>query len=364
MRSPAQHSGDDGDATLLTRLAHRAQHDEMGRASIAAALLFAAVCDTGAAPLFDSSDPIQIVLRGPFAALHQDTSIREELPFTLSAEGIDHSIKVRLRGKSRLRVCRFPPLRLNFKKDATAGSVFATQNKLKLVVPCNFSTRAHKDLVEEYAAYRIFNLLSDTSYRVRLLEALFVDPDDRELEREGPRFAFVLEHKDTLADRFDGEESELPEVALGWFDQRQLADVFVFQYLIGNTDWSLVTAQGERVCCHNGTLIETDGPMLYVPYDFDLSGLVDAPYARPHPEIGISSVTVRRYRGFCVERDTLRGAIIKLRDNADAIVDVIRTLPVLTDRDKKRRIDYLLRVLADAHDTDKLLDRFESRCKR
>ena len=336
----------------------------MRRARIAAALLLVAAGTTTGAPLFEGDEPIEIALRGPFGMLHADMDSREQLPFTLSAEGINHSVKVRLRGKSRLQVCRFPPLRLNFKKSATDDTVFATQDKLKLVVPCNWSTRAHKDLVEEYAAYRIFNLLSDASYRVRLLHTLFIDPDDKDLEEKGPRYAFLLEATGTMAERFDGEEAEIAEVALGWFDQQQLANVYVFQYLIGNTDWSMVTAQNESDCCHNGTLIETEGPMLYVPYDFDLSGLVNAPYARPHPELGISRVTERRYRGFCMDRDRLRSAILNVRDNEAAILEIINGLPVLSDADKKKRIDYLGRVLSATHDVDKLLGYFENRCKR
>ena len=214
MNSPAQPKDEDGDATLLTRIAHRAQHGGMRRARTVAALLIAAAGTATASPLFEDREAIEVVLQGPFAALHEDMGSREQLPFTLSAEGVDHNVKVRLRGKSRLQVCRFPPLRLNFKKSATDDTVFATQDKLKLVVPCNWSGRAHKDLVEEYAAYRIFNLLSDASYRVRLLHALFIDPDDRSLEDKGPRYAFVLEATEALAERFDGEEAEKPEVAL------------------------------------------------------------------------------------------------------------------------------------------------------
>ena len=87
--------------------------------------------------------------------------------------------------------------------------MFAGQDKLKLVVPCNFSTRAHKDLVEEYAAYRILNLLTAASYRVRLLHALFSDPDDPELAQRGARYSFVIESTESLEARLDKEEAAL-----------------------------------------------------------------------------------------------------------------------------------------------------------
>lgn len=333
-------------------------------ASFALLLLLAMPVPGYAAPLFEDDSVIEVALEGPFAAVREDVDKREEFPFVLRAEGIDHSIKVRLRGKSRVSVCRFPPLRLNFKKSQTAESVFAGQDKLKLVVPCNFSTRAHKDLVEEYAAYRILNLLTDASYRVRLLHTLFLDPEEAELEQRGARYSFLIESTGSLESRLGSDEADLPEVALSWFDQDQLAVVYVFQYLIANTDWSLVAAEGERFCCHNGRLIGTKPGMFYVPYDFDLSGLVNAPYARPAAELRISRVTERRYRGFCTDSDALRNAIRKVNEQEQSIIDVIKDLPLLSDRDKQKRIDYLGRVLSAARDEDKMLQELESRCLR
>lgn len=331
------------------------------RATIA--LLLANPVLASAAALFDDDAAIEVELSGPFSEVHEDTDSREQRPFSLRAEEVDHAIKVRLRGKSRIQVCRFPPLRLNFKKSETADTVFAGQDKLKMVVPCNFSTRANKDLVEEYAAYRIFNLLTEASYRVRLLHAQFRDPGDDGLEQAGKRYAFVIESTEAIAERLDGEEAEYPGVSLSWFDQDQLAIVYVFQFLIANTDWSLVAAEGERFCCHNGTVIETDETMFYIPYDFDLSGLVNASYARPHPELRISSVTERRYRGFCMDSGVLRNAIRKVREQEQSIVEVIANLPLLSGSDKNRRIKYLGRVLQATHDEDKLLHDFENRCK-
>ena len=84
---------------------------------------------------------------------------------------------------------------------------------------------------------------------------------------------------------------------------------FVFQYLIGNTDWSLVTADTEEHCCHNIDLFELGGHTLLVPYDFDLAGLVDASYAKPDPEIKIRSVRTRRYRGYCLPAPVLAEAL-------------------------------------------------------
>ena len=311
--------------------------------------------------LFDDSTTIGADLVGPFAAVRADKTVREEKPFVLRAEDVDHAIKVRLRGKSRVEVCKFPPLRLNFRKSATADTVFAGQNKLKLVVPCSLSTRAEKDLLEEYAAYRIFNILSDASYRVRLMHILFSDPDDG--SPAGQRhYAFVIEPTKKLVERLHGVESELTEVSLSWLDQRQLALMFLFQFLIGNMDWSLVQSNEDPTCCHNGTLVETDAATFYVPYDFDLSGLVDARYARREPGLVANTTARRRYRGFCIDRGVLGDALSTVRENEEQIIAVVSDLPLLSESEKNKRVGFLNRFFKAARDEEKMLEQLEKRC--
>ena len=313
-----------------------------------------------AAPLFEDPAIVDAVLEGPLAELMAAPEGGDQLPFMLRAEGTDHAIRVRLRGKSRLQVCNLLPLRLNFRKRDVDGTLFADQDKLKLVVPCHTSERAEKDLIEEYAIYRMFNLLTPASYRVRLLHMTFADTaGDGETTRI---LTFLLEPGEQLAERLGGRESDLEAVSLEWLDANHMALVYVFQYLIGNLDWSLVAAKDEEVCCHNGTLIENGETILYVPYDFDLSGFVDAPYAFPPPYLHLRRVTQRRYRGFCTDRQHLENALAIVVAKRREIDALIRSLPVLSGRDKQRRIDYLDRFFRAAEEPDRLLDRFEKRC--
>ena len=313
-----------------------------------------------AAPLFEDSGVIEATLEGPLAELMRDAESREQLPFVVRAGGTEHAIKVRLRGKSRLRVCNFMPMRLNFKKGEVGGTVFAEQDKLKLVVPCHTSERAEKNLIEEYAVYRLFNLLTPASYRVRLLRLTFTDTSR---EDDSTRLhAFLLEPGQRLAERLGGQESERSGVAVSWLEPQQMALVYVFQYLIGNVDWSLVRPLEEAACCHNGALVEIGSKLLYVPYDFDLSGFVDAPYAFPPPELRLRSVTQRRYRGFCTDRKYLEQALDTIVSKRAEIDAVIQSLPVLSEKDKARRMDYLDEFFRGAEDRDRLLQRFERRC--
>ena len=141
-----------------------------------------------------------------------------------------------------------------------------------------------------------------------------------------------------------------------------MALVYVFQYLVSNFDWSLVRPDGEKTCCHNGTLIETEDDILYVPYDFDLSGFVDAPYAFPPAELRVDRVTQRRYRGFCTDRERLERALETIVSKRQDIVALIESLPVLSDKDKRRRIGYLDRFFKAAGDEERMLGRFENSC--
>jgi hypothetical protein len=323
-----------------------------------AALL--ALSSLRAAPLFEDTAVIDAVLEGPLGELMDSPDSREQLPFTLRVDGTEHAVKVRLRGKSRLRVCDFLPLRLNLKKGDVDGTLFAGQDKLKLVVPCHTSRRGEANLLEEYAVYRIFNLLTPASYQVRLLRMTF--RDSAADGDTGTLHTFLLEPEVQLAERLGGLRSDRAEVALGWLDEQHMALVYVFQYLVGNVDWSLVLPEADDRCCHNGTLIETGAELLYVPYDFDLTGFVDAPYAFPPPDLRLKSVTQRRYRGFCTDRDYLRQALRTIVAKRPEIVDVVQSLPVLSGKDKASRIAYLDQFFRAAGDEERLLDRFERRC--
>jgi len=332
-------------------------------AAIRIAVTFAALLalsPVAAAPLFEDADVIDATLAGPLGELAEDPDSRDQLPFVLRADGVEHAIRVRPRGKSRLRVCDFLPLRLNFRKSEVGGTLFADQDKLKLVVPCRASERSEKNLIEEYAVYRIFNLLTPASYRVRLMQMTFTDSGGAKGNER--LHTFALEPSGQLAARLDGRESELSEVALSWLDADHMALVYVFQYLVSNVDWSLVSPDGEKTCCHNGTLIETEGDILYVPYDFDLSGFVDAPYAFPPQELRVDRVTQRRYRGFCTDRARLERALETIVSKRQDIVALIESLPVLSDKDKYRRIGYLDRFFKAAGDEERMLGRFENSC--
>ena len=278
------------------------------------------------------------------------------------ANGVEYHIQVRVRGKSRLRVCDFSPLRFNFSDGDTKQTVFADQDNLKLVTYCRSKDVAETDTLQEFAAYRIFNLISDAGYRVRLLRITYRDTDERRKDEVLARYGFLIESQAELADRIGGRPAKVTGVSLRSLDDRQAALVYVFQYMIGNTDWSMAKADDDDVCCHNGDILEIESKHFYVPYDFDLAGLVNAKYAYPDPALRIRKVTQRMYRGYCTSRDTLQSALGMVRKRKADILGVLSEIPGLPEDEQAMSIDYLSQFFTRAEDEEKMLQSFERRC--
>jgi hypothetical protein len=325
-------------------------------------LLLLAALRVDAAPLFDESSVIDIDLVGPLGRILEEKDGRTEQPFVLRAEGVEHAVEVRKRGKSRTRVCDFPPLRIEFKADADPLSPFFGERRLKLVTHCGKSERSEKYLLKEYAAYRVFNVISDVGYRVRLARINYTDIDDAPGAPALRRYGFFIESAAGLAERTGGRAVETSGVKLGSFDQQHVAQVFIFQYLIGNTDWSLVTADLDDTCCHNGDVFDIDARRFYVPFDFDLSGVVNARYAKPDSTLGISRVTQRRYRGYCISSESLAWALQAIKAQRDDIRSAVSEVPGLSEKDARVVLKYLEKFFDQAENESRLLRSFERGC--
>jgi len=322
----------------------------------------AAASSAGAASLFEDDSVLELELSGPIEQLIKHKEERQKWPFQLRESDKEQDVLVSVRGKSRMRLCKFPMLRFNFESQGSPGSIFEGLDKIKLVTHCRNRDNSEQDVLEEYAAYRIFSLITPVSYRVRLVHMYYNDTAGRLDEDAARRFGFLIEPTKHLAARVGGVDTEIPAVSLAALDSGQAALVYVFQYLIGNTDWSLVTAEEDDACCHNGRLIKIGPKLFLVPYDFDLAGIVNAKYARPDPSLRISKVRTRLYRGFCMDTDVLRGAIRRVNSLEAEIRAVITDLPLLSEKEKKKQTTYVGKFFDRSRDEEKILERFEKTC--
>ena len=271
-------------------------------------------------PLFQTTTPLAFSLQGPFARIDRERDKAQEYDGTLSYvdEGgatVTLHVALSVRGKFRLskEVCSNAQLWLNFKKGQVSDTLFANQNKLKLVVQCRDPKRYSTYIAREHQAYQMFAELSELSFDTRLVN---VNYRDSETGDEKLQPAIILEHHKRLAHENNLEVLHAQEANQSALDSNQSTTLALFSYMIANTDYSMITSPPGENCCHNVKVLEDASGTLYpVPYDFDSTGFVNPPYAIASAGIGQDEVTDRVYRGFCASEETL-----------NAVVDAMRTL--------------------------------------
>jgi len=319
----------------------------------------------GPDPLFAEDAVLKVSLRGPLTTLAREKSAEEqpEHAGTLSYTEADgramaFDIVLQGRGHSRRRqdVCKFPPLWVDLpKKKTLKGTLFEGQNKLKLVTFCRPTDRHQQFLLKEYVAYRLFNHLTDNSFRVRLLQVDYVDADRDDTTTT--RWGFFIEHKKRLAKRLGYPLREPIAIEREQLDPEYASRIEVFNYLLGNTDYSLIAAGPGRECCHNSVLLELpDQRFMSVPYDFDMTGFVDPPYQMVSPEMRISNVRQRLFRGYCWPGDYTRRAVEALLAEKAELLEIVRSDPRMDERSREKAAAYLesgFAILEDPKDLER-----------
>jgi hypothetical protein len=303
-----------------------------------------------------------VVLHLPLAQLRKVKADDKEAEFAghlQMPDGMRLPLQISPRGKSRRNHCDFPPLWLDFKKKQLDGTIWAGQNKLKLVTHCSKKFAKREYLATEMFAYRLLNLFTNNSFQVRALEITYVDTDR---DRQEQHFGFVIEHKNSLAVRLGGELIETPGIKLSQLDATHAAFMSLFGYFIGNTDFSLRQGPGKD-CCHNAVPIQIGESIFPVPYDFDAAGLVDPPYAAPASNLSIRRVTQRLYRGYCEHNDEIDAAIalfLRKRAEVQLLIDRFDDIPGFRARDVSA---YLGKFYAIVENPDQVRSKLIKRCR-
>ena len=332
----------------------------------ATAALLAGISSVQAADadaLFAEFSTLEVTVTAQFEQIMRDRPEEEYLPATFEYVAMDGSahefdIGIRTRGEFRRRreICPFAPLRVNFQKKQLDDTIFDKQDKLKLVTHCrNNSARYNQTVVLEYLAYRILNLMTDSSFRARLMRVKYVYADDEQKTVEA--YAFLIEHKDRLAKRLELTEKELPKVGIREIQPEHANLVSVFQYLIGNTDFSPVSSSPGELCCHNHVLFGGENPPYEsIPYDFDQAGFINAPHAISNPRFGLRTVKQRMYRGRCINRLILPDPIALYRAKRSEIEALVNEQTELTSGTRKVTLSYIKNFYKTI-DNDKSVDR-------
>lgn len=319
-------------------------------------------------PLFQSDEILDVRIVAPLATILSERSDEVELPGTLhytsdAGQTVDLDINMRTRGRFRRQkeICKFPPMRLNFVKSQTKDTLFHKQDKIKMVTHCQRSSVYEQVLLREYTAYRILNVMSNASFKVRLLRITYVDSDGK--KDDDVRYGFVIEHRDRLAKRLDKSVLAIPGTHPRTLDTEYSSMVDLYHYLIGNTDFSSVKGAKEDMCCHNHILFGNEGEKIWsVPYDFDQSGLVNAPHAGANPKFKLRTVRERLYRGRCINNEQLEATIAEFNGKREEVLAVLGEVEAGTAKSVKSMVSFVERFYKTVNSARRVKSDLVKRC--
>lgn len=321
-----------------------------------------------AEPLFRSADIIDVTIKGPINALTGGRNVPDTgLPATLTVVGSPESMAVTLapRGITRRRreTCPFPPLWVQFTAKPPAASVFKGQKKLKLVTHCRGAESFQQYVLLEYAAYRLFNVITPISYGARLARINYVDETGKPVVS---RLGFLIEDGGEVAKRNALDELKgVERIRPSQLDPRAAARFAVFEDMIGNLDWAMIAGPPASDCCHNSILLGAVGAtsaLVPAPYDFDFAGVVDAPYAVPPDKVNVANVRVRRYRGYCIHNAELAAVAADFNAKRPQLLATIDAVPELDPGTRAKARKYIDGFFEQIASPASIADKFEKVC--
>lgn len=248
--------------------------------------------------LFESEEVLEMQLAFSFKEVRKKKEKKDRTPtvmlFSESKNEWDSlAVEVRARGNFRRKTCFFPPLKIRIKKKIRKGGIFENHKNLKLVLPCNDSQGKDDLLVKEYLAYKLYEVFSSYYFKTRLVDLNITDVSGRQPKTYAVK-GILIEDDKLVAERFGGKLAKDVQVNPFRLHDTTAVQHDFFQFMIANTDWSTVAQ-------HNSTLMMVDRKYIPLPYDFDMAGLVDAPYSVVNESLPIATVRERLYRGVCFD---------------------------------------------------------------
>lgn len=309
--------------------------------------------------LFDVEDVLELTISGDVGGLMKDRGNDPQyhaLTLTYKNESDPVSIPVKIKARGHFRKakenCIYPPLLLNFYQD-TQNTLFDGQDKLKLVTPC----RGDKYVVREYLVYKLYNQITPRSFKVRLVKVNYEDSDSKS-KKDEPLYGMLIEDEEQMAKRNStvsvAGKLVRPEQTL----KEDFLNLAVFEYMIGNTDWSVQYLQNVKLIASDSLAIPST-----VPYDFDHAGIVGAPYALPAAELLLTSTKERRYRGYCInDMNQFTDVIAQFNMLKDTFYNVYTSSKLLEESYLKSTVKFLDDFYKTINDPKRLKNEFQYPC--
>ena len=338
-------------------------------------MLIIAAPAAAANSLFTDDAPLHLTLTGPFAKLasvakYSTSPYPATLAVTDDGAGQALPIQVRARGISRREAyCDFPPIYLLFDKAVMRGTLFEGEKKMKLVTYCKAPADYEQRIILEYLIYKLYNLITPASLRVRAAEVTYREnPADHGVTR----FGFLIEDARALADRNQGDElaATTHQVSVSQLDAHATTRTAMLEFMIANLDWDFLASAAGQPCCHNMKLIaargatpQTASAVTPVPYDFDFSGFVDAPYAGPPEGIPVEAVTDRYFRGYCLMTSEVPSVVQEFLARRADMKALIDNQPQLTQKFRDKTDRYMDEFFAIISDPARLQTQVVKHCR-
>jgi hypothetical protein len=314
--------------------------------------------------LFSTDEILEITIHGPLKNLtrskHHSTGVTGRLelkggpaiPVTISGYGV-----------SRLEECDLPLFKIEIDEADARGTPFEGQPIVRLVTPCHQGSTWDRFVLFEYLAYRSYAILAEPALRARLVATRFFDSDRPAFQASG--LSFFIEDITAAADRHDTQWLDIEEQTIEGLDPERLALLGLFQFMVANTDWSVVAAEEGKRCCHNVAILgaEDNHQNWPLPYDFDHAGLVNAPYATPSWQLPIKRVTQRLYRGFCVSNELLPAAIGIFNEKRPELERLFANNELPDRKTRKRAWKYIDIFFETINDPRRLENQIYDRCR-
>jgi hypothetical protein len=288
---------------------------------------------------FDEDGIIEMTLTTDIAKMQKEKGVDMFQPATVGLRFPDNSIvaepvTVAPRGHFRREYCNIPPILIDFSTPTSPR--LSPLGKLKLVIGCGSNGNDEQLLLKEYLIYKMYNLLDDKSFRVRLLKVNYIDTKNK--VKTFFQYAFLIEDDKDMAIRNNCIKKPKAQYSSESTDRATMTKVAVFEYMISNGDWSVPNNHNIRL------VFEKNNPTALpyaVPYDFDHSGFVNASYATPNELLGTETVTERAYRGFPRKMEELQSTFDVFRTKKDSIIALINNCTYLQARVKKDAVSYI-----------------------
>ncbi len=263
-------------------------------------------------------------------------------PAVLTFQNIDSTgpvkepIQVKLRGNFRRANCSFASMTFDF-EDKTKKSRLTNLKQLKVVVPCEWGSDDEQWVIREYIVYKMLQLFTEKSFRVRLVRFNFDDNSDS--IKAYKQYGFLLEDVDDLAKRLDSKEvNETEKIGSEETNRMHTTMINIFQYMISNSDWKVPVR-------HNVKMIRpkdsAKAKPYIIPYDFDYCGAVNALYAEPAPYLGIQKVTDRLYLGFPRTMEEIKPVVNVFLQKETEVLNLINGFPLLRKKPKEEMLAFI-----------------------